>query len=100
MPKFDVDWRAKGGIFTKPTIFGESNGKLQGAGEAGTEAVLPLNDETLAAIGRGIPSNGTVHQHIHFGKVDANNPSELERVNRNMEKAGRQAVYALGGEFA
>lgn len=100
MPKFDVDWRAKGGIFTKPTIFGESNGKLQGAGEAGTEAVLPLNDETLAAIGRGIPSNGTIHQHIHFGKVDANNPSELERVNRNMEKAGRQAVYALGGEFA
>ncbi|MCM3735604.1 phage tail tape measure protein [Bacillus cytotoxicus] len=49
-----VKWNAKGGIFTRPTIFGMSNGKLQGAGEAGKEAVLPLNDRTLGDIGKGI----------------------------------------------
>ncbi|MFH7833825.1 phage tail tape measure protein [Bacillus luti] len=50
----DVQWRAKGGIFTKPTIFGMMGGNLQGAGEAGPEAVLPLNKKTLGAIGAGI----------------------------------------------
>ncbi len=50
----NIDWRAKGGIFTKPTIFGMNGGSLQGAGEAGDEAVLPLNKKTLGAIGAGI----------------------------------------------
>lgn len=49
-----VKWNAKGGIFTKPTIFGMNNGMLQGAGEAGREAVLPLNRKTLGEIGGGI----------------------------------------------
>ncbi|MED1478233.1 DUF2207 domain-containing protein [Bacillus pseudomycoides] len=50
----NVDWYAKGGIFTKPTIFGMNGGNLQGAGEAGREAVLPLNKKTLGDIGAGI----------------------------------------------
>lgn len=52
----NVDWRAKGGIFTRPTIFGMNGGNLQGAGEAGPEGVLPLNEKTLGAIGKGIAS--------------------------------------------
>ena len=49
-----TDWHAKGGIFTRPTIFGMSGGRLQGAGEAGPEAVLPLNEKTLGSIGEAI----------------------------------------------
>lgn len=41
-PKFDVDWYAKGGIMTKPTLFGMNGGSLLGGGEAGAEAILPL----------------------------------------------------------
>ena len=41
MPSFDVKWNAEGAIFTKPTIFNTRNG-LQGIGEAGAEAVLPV----------------------------------------------------------
>lgn len=52
----NVDWRAQGGIFTRPTIFGMNGGNLQGAGEAGPEGVLPLNEKTLGAIGKGIAS--------------------------------------------
>lgn len=52
----NVDWRAKGGIFTRPTIFGMNAGNLQGAGEAGPEGVLPLNEKTLGQIGKGIAS--------------------------------------------
>ncbi len=51
-----IEWRAKGGIFTRPTIFGMNGGNLQGAGEAGPEGVLPLNEKTLGQIGKGIAS--------------------------------------------
>lgn len=54
VPHLSVAWYAKGGIFTQPTIFGGSNGQLKGAGEAGPEAALPLNAETLGGIGKGI----------------------------------------------
>lgn len=54
IPTFDVKWNAKGGIFKQPTIFGASGGQLQGAGEAGPEAVIPLNAKTLGDIGKGI----------------------------------------------
>ena len=42
LPKLSVSWNALGGIFDKPTILGSSAG-LQGVGEAGAEAILPLN---------------------------------------------------------
>lgn len=54
VPSISIDWYAKGGIMTKPTIFGANGNNLMVGGEAGNEAVLPLNDKTLGAIGRGI----------------------------------------------
>ena len=38
LPKFSVDWYAKGGVFEKPSVIG--------VGEAGTEAVMPLQNNT------------------------------------------------------
>lgn len=44
VPSFDVSWYANGGILNRPTIFGAaSNGRLLGGGEAGKEAVAPLD---------------------------------------------------------
>ena len=54
IPRIGIEWYAKGGIMTKPTIFGMNGNNLMVGGEAGNEAVLPLNDKTLGAIGRGI----------------------------------------------
>ena len=54
VPSIGIEWYAKGGIMTKPTIFGMNGNNLMVGGEAGNEAVLPLNDKTLGAIGRGI----------------------------------------------
>lgn len=54
IPRIGIEWYAKGGIMTKPTIFGANGNNLMVGGEAGNEAVLPLNDKTLGAIGRGI----------------------------------------------
>lgn len=54
VPSISIEWYAKGGIMTKPTIFGMNGNNLMVGGEAGNEAVLPLNDKTLGAIGRGV----------------------------------------------
>ena len=54
VPSIGIEWYAKGGIMTKPTIFGMNGNSLMVGGEAGNEAVLPLNEKTLGAIGRGI----------------------------------------------
>lgn len=42
VPKFSVGWNALGGIFDQPTIFNTPAG-MQGVGEKGPEAILPLD---------------------------------------------------------
>lgn len=54
IPRIGIEWYAKGGIMTKPTLFGMNGNNMMVGGEAGNEAVLPLNEKTLGAIGRGI----------------------------------------------
>lgn len=43
IPTFDIEWNAAGGIMTQPTVFGMADGAFQGGGEAGAEAILPLD---------------------------------------------------------
>lgn len=43
-PSIDVQWFAKGGILTRPTVFGMNGNNLMVGGEAGKEAVAPLSD--------------------------------------------------------
>lgn len=78
VPSFGVSWRAKGAIFTTPTIFGMNGSNLQGAGDAGPEAALPLNAETLAGIGKGIAANmnGNAGQPILL-QIDGRTFAEL-----------------------
>lgn len=45
VPSFNVNWNAKGGLFTGPSIVGN-----QGFGEAGPEYALPLNRTSLAPL--------------------------------------------------
>ena len=42
VPKFSISWYKTGAIFTKPTIFNTPFG-FKGVGEAGAEAVLPID---------------------------------------------------------
>lgn len=43
IPKLGIDWYAEGGIMTKPTIFGMNGNRLMAGGEAGHEAILPID---------------------------------------------------------
>lgn len=45
VPKFSISWNKLGGVFDKPTLF-NYGGSLQGIGEDGAEAVVPLENNT------------------------------------------------------
>lgn len=53
-PEIDIQWFANGGVMTRPTLFGGSGNTAFVGGEAGPEAVLPLNERVLGAIGNAI----------------------------------------------
>lgn len=42
IPSLDISWYAKGGIMTSPTVFGYSGNNLLAGGEAGPEAIAPI----------------------------------------------------------
>lgn len=43
LPSFNVKWNAEGAVLTKPTIFGRIGDTLLGGGEAGKEAIAPID---------------------------------------------------------
>ena len=63
VPKFGISWFKDGGILTKAMAFGMNGNDIMVGGEAGKEAVLPLNRETLGGIGAGIADT------MNFGTV-------------------------------
>lgn len=58
IPRLNIGWHAKGGIMNDPTMFGLSGNTAHIGGEAGPEAILPLNpfydtlDKKLNSINR------------------------------------------------
>lgn len=101
IPSVSVDWYAKGGVFSKPTLFATGSG-MKGVGEAGPEAVLPLNAETLGGIGAGIANamggmvndTPTVTIQQNFYTTGDTSAREAARQSKN---AMRQFGYQLLG---
>ncbi|UIB81210.1 tape measure protein [Flyfo myovirus Tbat2_7] len=46
-PSLNVDWYAKGGLMTSPTMFGINGNNAMVGGEAGDEAILPLENQSV-----------------------------------------------------
>jgi len=95
VPSIGIDWYAKGGIMTKPTIFGMNGNNLMVGGEAGNEAILPLNDKTLGAIGREIAQT-----------MDGNTPSinititgNIVREEADITKIANQVAQRIADEL-
>lgn len=44
VPHLSIDWYAEGGILTKPTMFGMNGSRPMVGGEAGQEAILPIDN--------------------------------------------------------
>ena len=81
-----VNWYKSGGIFSSPTI--------AGIGEAGSEAVVPLDklwekfDQLSAIVER---NSRTVNQTINFN-TPVNSPIETARLLKNQQKLGLAGV--------
>ncbi len=92
-----LPYLAQGGhLINGQAIVGEAGPELLTA-KNGKTTVTPLSDEEKRRGIGGKVSGGSIEQHIHIGKVDANNPSELDRMNRKFAKANKQAIRDLGG---
>lgn len=108
LPSIGIEWYAKGGIMTKPTIFGQNGNNVMIGGEAGNEAILPLNDHTLSGIGKGIAAhlenNGGVNVNIYPHELIVRNDEDVlqlatklaEEIIRKMKMKERYAERARG----
>lgn len=95
LPKIGVEWYAKGGILTKPTAFGLNGNQFMVGGEAGREAVLPLNRQTLGEIGREIAATmeGTgIEITINISDVTVREEADIERLSDQVAKRMMQAL--------
>ena len=97
VPHFSISWRKtameNGLIFTNPTIFGMMNGKYQGAGDAGAEALIGVNSLqrkiTEAVTNAGSMSPDAIYAAVKAGMEDANvgiylREREIGRTMRDM----------------
>lgn len=82
VPKLSVSWYAKGGIFNSPSVIG--------VGEAGTEAVLPIDrlDDLLAKALK--KANGASNENSNNGFT-----LHIENFINNTEKDIEQLAYEL-----
>ncbi|MBR5268066.1 MAG: phage tail tape measure protein [Lachnospiraceae bacterium] len=84
VPRIGVEWYAKGGIFTQPTIFGGI-----GVGEAGAEAVLPIE---------------RLREMVDFGNAEGNAllaqmVQLLTAMNLNMTASFKEALRGMKVEL-
>lgn len=93
-----IPYLATGGhLINGQAIVGEAGPELLTA-KNGKTTVTPLSDdEKRKGIGGSYPDRTVVELHNHFGRIDANNPSEVARMNRQMKQAANQALVAKGG---
>ena len=94
IPKFGLDWNAKGGIMTRPTAFGFANGKIQMGGEAGAEAILPLS-----AFWRNLQAYTENSQKKSQGNNDININVTINAENANEEEMAARFINIVVPEI-
>ena len=87
VPKFSVSYYADGGIMMKPTLFGINGNKAMVGGEAGPEAILPLNNFYKYLDKKFNETKPyTYNVNINFGDVTVKNESDLNKLTDAIDK--------------
>ena len=92
VPKLSVDWYAKGGIFNRPSIIG--------VGEAGTEAVLPIDslDDLMArALEKVKGGNSGTRLTLHIENFNNNTDKDIEQLAYELEFYRQRVAMGRGG---
>ncbi|MFW3577791.1 phage tail tape measure protein [Vagococcus fluvialis] len=95
----EIPYLAKGGhLINGQAIVGEAGPELLSTSN-GKTTVTPLSDKekTDGISGKLNKNNTNPTINIHIAKVDANNPSDLDRTNRKLYQAAKQAIIDAGG---
>lgn len=96
VPHFSVDWYKKGAIFTRPTLFNTQFG-MKGVGEAGAEAVLPIEKldgivasalEKAGGSGAGVLITGNT--------FNVKEDKDIELIARELDKLIRRRKRGTG----
>lgn len=99
VPKFKVSWYKNGGIMMNPTIFGINGNRLMAGGEAGPEAILPL-DRLEGFISRAVENKmSVVNLQALADAVEelASRPIELNINGKQFAYATASATDSVGG---
>lgn len=96
VPRLSVSWYAKGGIFNSPSVIG--------VGEAGTEAVLPIDrlDDLLAKALQKV--NGSSNENsnstftLHIENFINNTEKDIEQLAYELEFYRQRITMGRGGK--
>lgn len=98
VPSIGVDWRSKGAILNHPTVLPmASNGKLQGMGESGPEAILPISNLRQYIAEENAKSNVQLVEAIKeaFNGVTIQNDNRTYVGNKEISKEVSKEVKNL-----
>lgn len=89
IPKLSISWYKNGGVFDNPTLFGYGNGSIGGLGEAGAEAIVPLEEtKWVDVIADRLASRQSVPVVIEVdGKVFGK--TAIQTINNNTKQTGK-----------
>ena len=99
VPKFSIKWNAEGGILTKPTLFGQIGSTLLGGGEAGPEAILPiekLEDYVSNAVEKTLQQTN-LHALVNAIEDLASRPIEMNINGRKVATATASDSDSVNG---
>lgn len=82
IPKLGIDWYANGGIMTKPTAFGINGSNVMIGGEAGAEAIAPI--DTL----KGYVAEAVASQNEELVKI-------LEKILNAVVNADDELIWKM-----
>jgi TP901 family phage tail tape measure protein len=92
VPDVDIDWYKTGGIFTQPQIIG--------VGEAGSEAVLPIDrlSDLMADAMRKV--GGATYQQsapiMYVQNLTVRNDQDIDRISQSIYNENMKVIRALG----
>jgi hypothetical protein len=95
IPKISVSWYKLGGVFDSPTLFPYGNGSIGGLGEAGAEAIVPLEnnlgwlDKLATMLNEKMGGKTPIVLNVD-GKVFAE--TAISTINRQTRQTGKLAL--------
>ncbi len=101
VPSFGIDWYAKGGVLTQPTLFDydPSTGRAKVGGEAGAEAVAPI-DVLQGYVSEAVASQNYALVEILQELVEAVRDMDKDLVKKFVEALEKMHFDINNREFA